>query len=373
MTDARNLTVLRGGTAGPGVASDFLNGMVDNRPEGTELRTVWIASGANQSTWRVREAGSDSEDIIDTSMIVKRFGDERGSRLLVYLNSAASARFAREALEAGHPIGVGVWDHSTFLSRAMSRRDSEALAADFDAAIANAKAVVCVSDTMADFYSSCYDLTAPPIVLRYSPPQHVWDFGSSRLAAGQYCHPPGALLAGSLYATREWRAFLAAARNMEVNGERLRVGFNGWHSRRVRRRSWVNYGPALPLDELRERSSHFSFGYVPYWRTGRGRLHANLAFPSKASLYVALGMPILLHGPQESDCAQFLNRFGLGETVDSTDAKLIGESITAIHSPQFADEYVRARAECYEAELSGAAVARRLEQLSRALNSASLP
>ena len=141
------------------------------------------------------------------------------------------------------------------------------------------------------------------------------------------------VFAGTLYAKREWNGLVGALRTTGgvVGGRRVRVRFVGDFPRRgAERASFVEEVGRKPFEETVRTIRDADIAYLPYWRDGRHAEIVKMSFPSKLSIYVGAGTPILFHGPRISAAAEFLQRYAVGVTCDSLEGEVIRGAIARL-------------------------------------------
>jgi hypothetical protein len=133
--------------------------------------------------------------------------------------------------------------------------------------------------------------------------------------------------AGSLYAKREWRAFLRALESVEWNIAGRPVELHQIGRRPLRGAPMpehvIRHG-CLSNEDTLDRLRDIDIGYLPYWFDGRYKAVASLAFPSKASVYLAAGCRIFYHGPDYGSPTAFLTKYNVGTAChDLRPAKIV--------------------------------------------------
>jgi hypothetical protein len=140
-------------------------------------------------------------------------------------------------------------------------------------------------------------------------------------------------VAGNLYASDAWNALLEALDSagwtvqgrpvvLRVFGPRLAMACTG--PRRVDYRGWSS--EAELLRSLRE----CHLGYVPYWFDEAMEIPARLCFPNKAALYVASGLPMLVHAPSYSSIARFVRETGSGFLCDDLASSRLADVLSDV-------------------------------------------
>jgi len=153
------------------------------------------------------------------------------------------------------------------------------------------------------------------------------------------------VFAGSLYAYKEWSYFLDAIEEYNIlDQERnLNVMCIGPVSRWAKKRDFVSYEMLKPIKEAAQIINKADIAYLPYWMSEKYSYAVRTAFPSKMSMYVASGTPVLFHGPEESTPTEFLNQYKVGVSCSSIASNDIIDSIHKILSVKFQNQYVSSR------------------------------
>ena len=178
-----------------------------------------------------------------------------------------------------------------------------------------------------------------PVVARYSAPEEVWGYGDSFVGTDKTSED--LLLAGSGYAWREvneMHVSLVAGRLRGSSNSKLEIyGAVSKASSLIGLRANDSVSPTkLPIDQ-------FVAGYVPYWRDSKMVPFARSAFPSKLSLYLALGLPVLYHGPYEGSPSAYIKDHGLGSSIRRVSPRAATRVLRMLSSTDFVAEFHEAR------------------------------
>jgi hypothetical protein len=173
--------------------------------------------------------------------------------------------------------------------------------------------------------------------------------------------------AGSLYAKKEWNAFLRMLDSVDgrIAGRDVRVLFIGRFPRTgVNNSRYVEIlGPMSfesTLDSLRETD----IAYLPYWFDRRHSITVRTSFPGKLSTYAACGIPVLYHGPSDSSVTPFLRDYPFGVCCHSLNEDAIHMSILRLlENEEFIHQASDARDQALKNELGQAAMLRRFCKL----------
>ena len=144
------------------------------------------------------------------------------------------------------------------------------------------------------------------------------------------------VFAGSLYAKVEWNAFLKALAGVKwrIAGKRVVVYFVGaFPLRGASLDRHVKKLGYLPADEAVAICRKCDIAYLPYWLTGTNSMVAATSFPSKLSLYLSCGLPVLNHGPQTSEVSRLMRDYEIGVSCHSLDVDEIAAALAALVRP----------------------------------------
>lgn len=123
--------------------------------------------------------------------------------------------------------------------------------------------------------------------------------------------------AGSQYAREEISSFLSEVANAVPNPPSLKLEVHAFSkaephpmTEQVRFRGW--HSPVKTRDLL----SELDYAYLPYPFHQDMEMVVKTSFPSKLSLYLAAGLPIIYHGPEEAAVWSFLRDTNCGIRLD---------------------------------------------------------
>ena len=138
--------------------------------------------------------------------------------------------------------------------------------------------------------------------------------------------------AGSLYASREFEALLAALARVDwrIDGHDVKVKLMGHHgscSLIGRSRMNLEYLGWRSLEETVDLLAETDVAYLPYWFDPAFSDSVRLCFPNKLTTYLTAGKPVLFHGPADSAPARFFRRFPAGLCCHSLEAPAIIECL----------------------------------------------
>lgn len=273
------------------------------------------------------------ETVVDHTVLPRlarrlaRFGREQGAELVwATLSSPHVLRLAMPvARQLGVSLVVTVWDPPGYkLPRFGIRgRLLRRHLAIFGATLRAAKCCAVMSPGMKLRYEQ--EFATPCVVMNHGPEESDWrppqraPASPSRLRVG---------FAGSLYARREFEAMIAALASVDWRLAGRDISLHlltsqedaaslGEVDGRVECLGWQDFQTTLAA------LSECDLCYLPYWMDEGYSEVVQLAFPTKLSLYLASGRPVLFHGPRDSSPARFLDEFPAGVCCHSLEAEQI--------------------------------------------------
>ena len=140
-------------------------------------------------------------------------------------------------------------------------------------------------------------------------------------------------MAGQLYASEEWNAFLRAldSINWKLNDKKIIVRYLGEYLAIGTKKPWnLEYLGWRSAREVVEIASKSDLCYCPYWFDPAFDLETKLSFPSKLPLYFASGRPVFFHGPSYSSPGRFVEQHQSAYICDSLDPVTIGDKLIEI-------------------------------------------
>lgn len=294
-----------------------------------------------------------------------RIGLEKGVDVVwTVLNRPTVIHAAQPLARAlGTPLISSVWDPPERLAvtLGMGSLPSRSLLKSFGSALRASVACSVISENMKEEYQRQYNVKA--LIMRHGvhpnlvrPPAK--EIGEDRIVIG---------IAGSIYAEREWQAFLSALASVDWSIGKRQVVVKVLSSNfdiRAENKMHVEYLGWRSFEETIAIMSQVDITYIPYWFERSQSPAARLSFPTKLATYLAAGRPVLYHGPQESSVAQFIARFSVGLSCHSLQAP----DIIATLNRFVADKELYARAAdqtrvAVEEELSLHVLRRRFSEL----------
>ena len=253
---------------------------------------------------RVPRAVKDVEFLIAQKK-VKAIWAVLGSPATIYVAQLVASR-------TGLPLIGLVWDppERWILEGQVDRFNGIRMLSAFDWCIRHCKSLGVASEGMQAGYQKRYGMHSEVLIhgvstdLQMTPPRAVNEGDWFTIA-----------FAGSLYASQEWEAFVAAldATDWQIAGKRIRVRTLGSAIRMTSKRGvQVEYCGWRPVPEVIRIISESDVSYLPYFISPRWRQIVDECFPNKLSVYVAAGKPVFFHGPEDCSPARFLKRYPAG-------------------------------------------------------------
>jgi hypothetical protein len=143
------------------------------------------------------------------------------------------------------------------------------------------------------------------------------------------------VIAGQIYATEEWNAFIKAFQDKGwiFGGRKLKINLIGNFKHVKYPKSWpiIKHG-YMDQESLIKLVSKMDVCYCPYWFDQKFEIIARTSFPSKLSSYFAAGCPVFFHGPDYSSPARFIKENGGGVNCNSLETNKIIECFGKIVS-----------------------------------------
>ena len=216
-------------------------------------------------------------------------------------------------------------------------------AAWFDAEFARvyrqAKSRLCVSPFMAETYQARYGAGGTVLLPSRAADAPVFTAPPERL--GGDAHPFTCVFAGTINALGYVRALRALADALSpLQGRLLLFGpltpegaaRAGLAARNVEVRGLLE--PAELIQRCRDEADVL---FVPMSFAKADKANMQISFPSKVTDYTAMGLPLLIHGPEYSSAVRWARENpGLAEVVDTDDANRLAEAIKRLQGdPQY--------------------------------------
>ncbi len=181
------------------------------------------------------------------------------------------------------------------------------------------------SDSMRNVFWQRYKILGIPLI--HGLPQDLWrdkalyHIPNDHLTIG---------FAGSLYAKREWNAFLTALQSVGggLDKKQVQIQFVGRFPRKFAHKApFVKFRGYCSLPETLAILAKTDIAYLPYWFAARREYIVRTSFPNKMSTYLAAGLPIFFHGPRDSSPAEFIQNYPVGICCHSLKSPDILESL----------------------------------------------
>lgn len=258
----------------------------------------------------------------------------------IILNGVPTIQLAAELTQViDIPFVAHIWDAPEYKAEQM-RLDPFSrnhLLRKFDQVMNHAKLSVTISESMGRIYKEKYNLPYKSMV--FCPPKS--SLRSFNLRSEPKRNKINVVFAGSLYAHKEWTAFLNAIEenNSDKSNIEISVLCIGPVSRWAKKRSFVTYEELKPIDEASGVINKCDVAYLPYWMDEKYSYAVRTAFPSKMSLYVASATPVFYHGPKFSTPTEFLNSYKVGLSCHTLDSMNILNILFELVGVKFQEQY----------------------------------
>ena len=272
-------------------------------------------------------------------------------------NSVEAAAAGRAAIEQDPiPTITVIWDEMEFILSGMRHMRSQAIGttaiADYRYILGATDFCISMTEEMSRRLRSC-GLDSPVVAGPYSAPLEMWEVGDRNLIEVTARERSGLVLPGSGYAWREINELLKV---LAVTEQNLTV--IGTVSRLVRKRSGFKLEPSVPEAKLGSTLGRFTAGYVPYWRMGPKSKFVASAYPSKLSVCLASGIPVLYHGPESGSPSKLLKDRTLGTSVQFATEPEIQRFMREANQQTFMDNFAEARSRLRAGPLGPGALGR---------------
>ena len=171
---------------------------------------------------------------------------------------------------------------------------------------------------------------------------------------------------GSVYGNDAWTAFLRACAEVNASGTlppvTIRAFSNNFHHHHpgvtIEARGWQ------PPDVMLPQLAETDFCYLPYWFDSVKRRHVELSFPNKLETYLAVGRPVLFHGPAYAGVATVIRQYGVGMCLHSLDHRAVMACLEKLISDKVIREsFSRASIAAFRSEFNADSMVRTLATL----------
>jgi glycosyltransferase involved in cell wall biosynthesis len=215
------------------------------------------------------------------------------------------------------PLHTQVWDPPGWWLRANSvdTFSRKLIMKTFDEALRMSKTCAAASWAMAEDYKERYSCHAIPVIPSLDP--------SMALPPAKETHHRDTFMigmAGQLYSQAEWLHLLATLDQVKwmIRGKKIVIRLLGRSiyapaksAVNIEFLGWVDQTEAIKL------LSEADILYCPYWFDPAFHEEARYSFPSKLTTYLAVGRPVLFHGPKYASPYRFLDAYDAGILCDS--------------------------------------------------------
>lgn len=235
------------------------------------------------------------------------------------------------------PLIVTVWDppESILLNGQLDRFSREIALRDFDNAMLTAVGGATMSQGMQRAYAEQYD--TPSVILRHTVnPELIqtteWRELGDEIVIG---------FSGSLYARREWRAFVTALQQSDwtIAGRPVRLRMlTGRIDEAISgpvRIEW--FGWRSTADAVRC-LAECDLLYLPFFFAPERRKATEYCFQSKLTTYMAAGRPTFYHAPTYSAPVAFAEEYPVLEACHSLEPSEIAEQLERLLTNRAAQE-----------------------------------
>lgn len=230
------------------------------------------------------------------------------------------------ARQLGIPLSVLVWDPPEYIltNYRLDRLTRMTLLRTFAATLRAADRCGVMSEAMEQDYR--LNFSARTVVMHHAVPRSLWKVPTATNSEKVSAQPLVIAFSGTIYSREEFKALLTALGNAQwfVGGSHVKLRIFAPD---------LKIDTSLPLDieYLGWRSledtinllSQCDIAYLPYRFHADFAEAARLSFPTKLSTYLAAGLPILYHGPEQSPVVNFLRDYQVGITCHSLEASEI--------------------------------------------------
>lgn len=328
-------------------------------PDDAAWRPLPGPAGALCNVARIRTVfASEARRIIPR--ILEFAAAQSVERVWITLSSPALIAIAGELTKRlALPMFALVWDPPAWIVRqkGWDRWSVAWILERFGEAMRQAKRVMVVSDEMVEQYER--EWGSPCVIVRHAFQDVVAEVATAR--GDRDVFRIG--FAGTLYDTGQLNVLLAALHsiNWTLDGRRvvLRMIGNYYQFHHLTAPSHVELMGWRETDETRKLLAECDITYLPVSFQQHFSDFARLAFPTKLSVYLAVGRPVLVHAPADASVVAFCQRQNFGVACPSMDRDDMRDALVRIGSGLTAsDRFAMAARETCEAFLSHAVMKR---------------
>lgn len=253
------------------------------------------------------------------------------------------------------PMFALVWDPPAWIARqkGWDRWSVSWILKRFGTALRQAQQVMVVSDEMVEQYEK--EWGTPCVIVRHAFPDAVDQDAIARRDPDVFRIG----FAGTLYDSGQLNLLLGALHsiNWTLDGRRvvLRMIGNYYQFHHLTAPSQVELLGWRDTDETRKLLAECDITYLPVSFQEHFSEFARLAFPTKLSVYLAVGRPVVVHAPAYASAVAFCQQHGFGVTCASMDRDHMRDALVAIGSGlALSERFARAAKETCKALLSEA-------------------
>jgi predicted house-cleaning noncanonical NTP pyrophosphatase (MazG superfamily) len=298
----------------------------------TQNNSIPVASILNHYSYKKNLLEKHSETIKETVV------NKKITTIWIVLNSDQIILNAASLINLNVKIVTHVWDTPEYISSSsrLGPFIKKNILNAFDTIMYRSDQIIAISDNMAKIYKEKYK--KPATVMYFASNDN---FISKDLSVKKNGEVIEVVFAGSLYAWREWNAFLLAIENHNKLTQKplIKVTFLGSPSRWAKMPPWIQQNGHVSATEALLKVSKADVAYLPYWMSKKHADTVKMAFPSKMAFYCTASTPIFYHGPSNSNPTNFLTVNPIGVACDSVIESVIIEKLLSLVDKEFLSGY----------------------------------
>lgn len=256
--------------------------------------------------------------------------DNQVEMIWAVLNNPAVIQVAKRLLSSTNiPLVTTVWDPPEYLSKArnLDRSTQRIVQSNFGFLLKKSLRCSVMSENMLETYTKKYGII--PVILRHGLFRNGFQDTDVRRNSNQIVIG----FAGNFYAQETWKALLRALSEVKwmIAGRRVIIRILNRNAPQFTKGiENIEYLGWKSIKESISIISKTDITYLPYWFNKKHSLSVQLCFPSKLSLYVAAGRPVLYHGPYNSSPTRFFKKYPLGLECNSLSSNKILDALTKL-------------------------------------------
>jgi len=228
------------------------------------------------------------------------------------------------------PLYTGIYDPPGWWMRAnnVHPRIARDVIDEYERILRFSRRLSLASWAMVDYYKEIYGVDGIPMVSSLESDLAI-------PAANHFLNKDTftITMAGQLYANNEWHSLLNALNmiNWKLDDRKVILRYMG---------GGINLSASNPVNihylgwcsqnDILYHLSNSDIAYCPYWFDPAFEMEARLSFPSKLTLYLASGRPVLFHGPSYSSPATFLTKYDAAYRCHALDSQEIIKILKSI-------------------------------------------